>query len=406
MATIFYRRKSRKVYIYYTDPKDKKLKQVERKLTKHLDGQPIKVVEAWRDEWEKKHGISRDRVNRSTLKKDDRLMKQWKRYQDFKAADKQDGRRKRTIEAETNLFLNHIVAYFVNIHEKKDPKTWHELVPDFHLHLDENKLGAASRRAILWTLKRFGDSLVFSHYMNFSYVIRPPHSKNEKQTPLKVEKTPKEIIDFVKSAIWSSPKRRPTKNNPDGEIQIDFNLAILLGYFGGFGPGELFALEKGDFLTGSQAELASKKTLGGFREEGLGSRLAVIACKTLPHIGEPQPLMKNDYRFGVCNIWSVEAAKLISSIVRDKPEGRLFPFSYAYLMRRWREQVLPKLGVTAHDLRRASGLYLGRDLRIDLTLLQDHMRHAEVTTSILYTRAPAPKNEKRIKLNQDFDEVA
>lgn len=399
MASIVWRRKTRKVYIYYTDPKNGVLKQAPRKETKHLDGQPPEVAEAWRDQWEQAHGIVRDRVSRTSLKEGDKLLQLWQQYQEYKASDSDTDRRAKTINAETQVFENHIVPYFVGTHEKKDPSQWHPLIPEFHLHLGKSNLAAASRRSILWTLKRFGESLVFAQYMSFPYAIRPPKSKVAKVTPLKVRKTPEEIIKFAKVATYEHAKSR-TEDRGD----IDYNLAILLGYFGGFGPGELFALEKQDLLTGDFAE-QNCKTLAGFRKHGLGSRLAVVVNKTLPHVGDPVPLVKNDYRFGVSNIWNADAAKLISSIVKNLPDGRLFPFSYAYLVRRWREQVKPKLGATPHDLRRASGLYLGRTVRLELTLLQEHMRHAEIETTMLYTREPATP-EKRQFRKQDFDDVA
>ena len=296
------------------------------------------------------------------------------------------------------MFEKHIVPFFVTEHEKKDPAHWHALIPEFHLSLSRQSLSARYRSKILWTLKRFGESLVFSQYMAFPYAIRPPKSKVAKVTPLKVRKTPEEILDFVRRTTF------PTQDHRSDRGDIDWGLAVLLGYFGGFGPGELFALEKADLLTGDFAE-SECKTLEGFRKHGLGSRLAVVINKTCPHIGEPVPLVKNDYRFGVSNIWDVEAAKLISKLAKDRPEGRLFPYSYAYLIRRWRELVFPQLRATPHDLRRASGLYLGRTVRLALTLLQEHMRHAEIETTMLYTREPAVPEKKR-STKQDFDDVA
>lgn len=408
MASIVWRRNSRKVYIYYHDKNTNKLKQIAREETKHLDGQSPTAVQAWVDKWEEEHGIVRDRAARINLKPGDTLLALWKQYQDYKVSDSDTARRQKTIESEDGTFHRHIVQYFVGMHQKKDPAQWHRLIPEFHVHLGREqtrtdgatyRLSARSRAKILWTLKRFGESLVFSQYMSFPYAIRPPKSKVAKVTPLKVRKTPEEILKFTKATEYPETKLRGEDRGP-----VDYNLAILLGYFGGFGPGELFALEKADLLTGDYAE-ENCKTLVGFKKHGLGSRLAVVINKTLPYVGDPVPLVKNDYRFGVSNIWSGEAAKRISKIVKDLPEGRLFPYSYGFLVRRWREVVRPKLGSTLHDLRRASGLYLGRTVRLELTLLQEHMRHAEIETTMLYMREPALP-EKRKTAKQDFDDVA
>ena len=85
MATLVFRRHARKVYVYYTDPKSGKLKQVERRETKHLDGQPPEVAQAWVEQWERNHGMVRDRVKRMTLKPGDKLSGLWQQYVDFKA---------------------------------------------------------------------------------------------------------------------------------------------------------------------------------------------------------------------------------------------------------------------------------------------------------------------------------
>jgi integrase len=257
----------------------------------------------------------------------------------------------------------------------------------------------------LWVLKRFSEALVFSGYLSHSFAIRPPKAKYEKVTPLKIRKTPEDILKFAKNTSFSFPKQRKIEGMPNKDrSEIDFILAVLLGYFGGFGPGELFALEKSDLLTGQYA-VNNCKTYVGFQKHKLGSRLGVVINKTLPVVGEVVPLVKNDYRYGVSNIWNPTAAKMIADIVSKRPDGRLFPFSYSYLLTRWRQFVRRKLGATPHDLRRASGLYLGRDKRVDLSLLQDHMRHADIQTTMLYCREPATP-DNIIKIKQDFDDVA
>lgn len=393
MAFPVWRRKNQRVYVYFHDVNSNKLKQVSRKLTKILDGVPKAEVHAWVQKWEADNGKAVHRAERMHLKVTDNLSALWLQYQDFKNSDSDTPRRPNTIASETAIFEKDIIPFFVGVHQKKDPKTWHEYIPDYHLHLSKRGLASATRQKILWTLKRFGESLVFSRYMTFPFAIRPPRSKVSKVTPLKTRKSPEDILSFVKGATY--------------EAKIDFNLAILLGYFGGFGPGELFALNKEDLITGDFAE-SNCKTLLGFRKHKLGSRLAVVVNKTLPHKGAMQvvPLMKNDYRYGVSNIWDSEAAKLIAKLVKDKPEGRLFPYSYGHLSRIWREQVANKLRATPHDLRRASGLYLGRTIRLELTLLQEHMRHAEIETTMLYTREPSTPEKTTTKIVQDFDDVA
>jgi integrase len=391
MASILWRRE-KQVTVYYFDANKGRSVQLPRKETKHLDGLPPEQVRKWVDDWERAHGRTRDRSERVTLAEDDRLSRLWNQYQKEKM---RTGHRRPSTEAkETEYFEKHICPFFITLHQKKNPADWHRLVPAFHDSLYDKKLADSTIGKILWTLERFGAQLVYSGEMSFPFVVKIPSRGNSKITPLKVRKKPDEIIKFAKRLVAYEG------------TEIDFNLAILLAYFAALSPGELFALDKEDLLTGQDAE--SSKTLEALRKKGLGSRLAISVSKTLPTGGKnnrPVKFTKNDYRTGVVTIWHLEAAKLIASMVKKKPSGRLFPYSYGHLSRFWREKVkLGGLGLTPHDLRRASCLYLGRTIRLDLTLLQEHMRHSQIDTTMLYTREPAvPEIASRRK--QDFDDV-
>lgn len=377
-------RRNKQVTIYYWN----KGRQVPlpRSQTKHLDGKPKDVVLKWVEDWEKQQGLTKAKINRMVLFETDLLSVLWKQYTQHQA--KRRSRRLSTEKGELWILESHIVPFFVGKHEKKDPSDWHALIPPFHDWLYEQSYADKTIQKTLWTLERFGTYLVFKQHMSFPFVVQTPSSTNNKITPLKVKKSPEEIINFA------------TQFTNNG---IDFKLATLLGYFAALSPSELFALHKEDLITGVTAETLCK-TLQGFRKHGLGSRLGITISKALRVTGEA-PMVKNDYRKGVVNIWDSRAALLIANLVKDKPEGRLFPFSLSWLERAWREQVKLRLGCTPHDLRRASCLYLGREKRIDLTLLQEHMRHAEIETTMLYTREPAVV-EAIGKHVQDFDDVA
>lgn len=393
MAFPVWRRGTRKVYVYYFDTASNTQMQLPRAATKHLDRLPEAEVEAWVREWEKAHGKASDRSDRIHLKDTDKLNTLWLQYQAHR--DETRERRAITSESEDAIFRSHIVGYFVGERKAKLPHNWHPMMVDFHTHLFEKKLATSTTQKILWTLERFGKHLVWMQYMDYPFVVSLPVSKHAKVTPLKVRKAPEDILNLVKGG--------PEYKNKS----IHFNLALLLGYFAGLGPGELFALSREDLLTGRDAETHCK-TLLGFRKHKLGSKLGVVVNKTLPAKGKknkPVPLMKNDFRTGVVNIWHPEAAKMIAAIVKDLPPGRLFPFSYGHLARMWRENVMPVAHITAHDLRRSSAHYLGRTLRIEMTLLQEHMRHAEMETTMLYIREPATP-DTQIVARQDWDDVA
>lgn len=390
MAFPVFRRKTKKVYVYYTDPKNNhKLVQLPREQTEHLDGKPADEVYAWVEKFEAEHGIARNRAIRKILQEDDPLAVLWRKYQKNRSNTRK--RRANTAKTETEIFEKDIVGFFVGKHGKKDPTLWHDLVPDFHDHLSD--LGYADRtiQKTLWTLERFGKYLVFNRYMTFPFVVQVPARENHKFAVLKTEKGPEEILKFV--------------DKFECAYDIDFKLAILLGYFAALRPSELWALDKSDLLTGSNSELA--KTAKGLQDYKLGSRLSVNVSKTLGDGkgAKPEEITKNEGSTDIVHIWHKEAAKKIAELARDKPNGRLFPFSYGWLERAWREHVKPTLELTPHDLRRASAVYLGRTKRIDLSLLQEHLRHSEIATTMLYTRRPK-ETPKKHKLKQDFDDVA
>lgn len=376
------------VYIKYFDINTYSEQWIPRKLIKHLDGKPADEVTAWIETWEAKHGKARDRSERIHLKEDDRLASLWKQYQGHRNATRK--RRGSTADTETSIFERHIVPFFVGIHKRKNPARWHDLVPEFHTYLYQKNYADRTIQKTLWTLERFGRYLVFLRHMTFAFAVDVPARANQKVTPLKTRKAPDEVLKFVKTATYDY-------------TAIDFNLMTLLGYFAALRPSELFALERSDLLTGSSAEKFSK-TLEGFREIDLGTKLAVSISKTIESGLPTRELTKTDASCAVVNIWHPEAAKRIAEIVRDRPPGRLFPYSYDWLMRAWFVHVQPTLETTIHDLRRASGLYLGRTTRIPVTLLQEHMRHANIETTMLYMREPDVP-EKNARGRQNFDDI-
>jgi integrase len=399
MAYVVWRRGGTRVYLYYYDNKAGRLIQAPRELTKEWDGLPRDEVYEKKRQWEEDHGQTKDRISRVILRADDKLTKLWGAYQAHQMKFKK--RRPSTAHRETESFTGYICTFFVKTHRKKDPTKWHDLVPDFHNWLVEQSISDSYMRSILWTLERFGRYLVFARMMTFPFTIQTPTRNNSKVTPLKVRLSPEEVLELVNAVKF---KRTPKKHASHiRTVNINFKLAILVGYFASLRPEELYALDREDFLTGLEA-VNKSKTYSGLKDEKLGSKLAVRINKTIIS-NKVEAVAKTHYSYGYVTIWHPEAARLIAEILKDAEPGRLFPFSRGWLDRAWREMVKPMLGATAHDLRRASGLYLGRVKRIPLTLLQEHMRHAEIETTMLYTRAPTIELEEKHTVIQDFDDV-
>jgi len=393
------------VYVYYHDKNTGKQKQISRELTEHLDSATPEEIQKWIEDWESQHGQATDRSKRINLAPDDNLSRLWSQYQQHRKKTRK--RRDATEDTESGLFNNYIVQFFVATHQKKDPKTWHDLVPEFHTYLFDQKLKDQTIRYVLWALERFGKYLVWSRYMTFPYAIQVPSRENLKITPLKTRLSPKDALNFSKKLV-DVTKSKKLGGRKSQISDRDFRLSVLLGYFAGLRPSEMWALQKSDFLTGKFAE-QSTKTLEGFRRYGLGTKLSITVTKTWQKSKDGaltiKDLTKSHYSRAVVNVWEREAAKLIAEFLKTMPDGRIFRFTYHGMFQMWRREVLPILKVSAHDLRRASGLYLGRTKRLDLTLLQEHLRHAEIETTMLYTREPEIPEVSKKDLKQNFDEV-
>lgn len=392
------------IYAYYHDRTTGKLKQIPRSLTRHLDDKPFSEAQAWIEAWNKDHGMVRDKSNRMHLKETDKLLGLWVHYQSHR--DKIHHRRIVTSKGESNIFELHILPFFVGLHHNKKPETWHDLVPEFHTHLSAKKLSDSTIRKTLWTLERFGKHLVFNRMMSFPFAVQIPANKKQKITPLKVRLEPDDVLDFVKNKAPNLISKASKTGGRKSQVTVSqMKLMVLLSYFGALGPSELFALEKSDFITGTFAEKFTK-TLAGFRAFKFGSRLSVSITKTLgKHASAaPEELLKNDYRKAVVNIWNYKAALIIADILSEIPDGRLFTLGYSGLLNFWSKNIEPHLGTTIHDSRRASCLWLGRTKRINITLLQEHMRHSDIETTMLYMREPVTP-EKSIKMKQDFNDV-
>lgn len=382
MATIVFRRKSRKVYVYVWDKKLGKQVQVSRAITKQWDNLPEPDARKQIEEWEASQA-DRYKVKRKTAFSDSLATQLFSQYKEHREGLTEN--RSKTYENERDYFYQHILPFFTEKEGLKDPAQWHSKVPDFVPYLLSKNLKSLTIKKVTGVLTRFGEFLVYSRYMNFNYLVKTPKAKKQKTTPLKQRITPEQVLNL---------------KLPNTELR----LLLLISYFASLGPGESIALIKADFLTGNTAK-ESCRTYEGLKKEGLGSGLGVIICKSIEASGKLVSLVKTDYRYGVVNIFNSEAAKAIAALLKDKPDGPLFSFSRSYADKLWAQNVKPYLPCTLHDLRRASLLYLGRTKRLPPTLLQEHARHADLATTMLYCRDPHVP-EVSSNQAQDFSDVS
>ncbi len=146
------------------------------------------------------------------------------------------------------------------------------------------------------------------------------------------------------------------------------------------------------------------KTYSRFAAKKLGSGLSVHINKSREKSSGGKPWPKSHYSYGYVNAWDADTAKLLGAHLAAREPEIIFNRSRSLLFRHWELGGGQKaLGASLHDLRRASGLFLGRVIAVELTLLRDHLRHSEIETTVLYTRSPA--NEVEESAGQDWLDV-
>ncbi len=369
------------------------------------DGLPDDEVRRRLDEWERTHGREVRRALHKNLGEDDaarRIFKAWlEEYQTLTAVDD-------TAVAERDyVFRAFIAPYFVGLHGKQDLREWGSLLAEWPLWL-LSQPGRPGRDGKPRTISRGVAKkarqtlLLFSQYLaKHQQVSQPWHvdkikvRKTRKETPLDRYIEPEEVL----AAAVALP--------------APWDLVALLGYFASLRPGETYGLTREDFLTGDRARSESKthrrftqytvSVRNGDKKvkQQLGSGLSVSITKQLSKKGEKQPKAES---FGVVQVWDVRGARAIADLLRSIPPGPLFHYGRYTLDKQYRRIVQPVLKVNAHDLRRASGLYLARTVGVETWLLQDHLRHTSLETMALYARRPTDVAAEREE-EQDFDDV-
>ncbi|RYZ87719.1 MAG: hypothetical protein EOP04_11040 [Proteobacteria bacterium] len=414
MASWHRRRGSICVTVYYYGRILKKPLPVPRAQTDHLDVLPEAEIDAWVERWAEDNGHKVHRALKHSLSQTDELQVLWSDFQTY--IQKMRNLEDKTMKSRENEFRGYILPYFVGIHGEKDVRNWVKHVGGFSLYvLTESGLkNMIDVKKKIWLVRRFGEYLVTSRVLTSPWVLMMPSSKVKSETTLKQRITPDEVLKearilLAKSEVPSENKAITSSGKVVGRRKTLFNndmqmaLALLIGYFASLGPGEVYGLYKEDLITGQAALKTAESTYPTFEKFSLGSKLTLSKERQLGDQNiEKYP--KNDYRFGAAHIWNVEAARIISQLVKEMEPGRLFRLSRGRLDKLHVKLIKSTLNVSAHDLRRASALYLGRSVKIPLEALQLHLRHAEIETTVLYIREPSTAEQKNLA-EQDFDDV-
>lgn len=388
----YWQKKRGKVQVFHYDKSKGRPVVLPREETSPLDDKTDAEIERWVRQWEADNGIVRQNRGRrkETVNLPPALEKFFKDYQSERS--KEEGVGALQLRNERVHFTKHILKYFVELHGKNDVLRWADVGAGFRGWLTETtEMGPKSKKAVVLTLNRFGRYLKDVGKLKEPWNFKTPklgHRRTTRTTPLPRPVAPDEVLKAAKALKVKHP---------------NWALALLVGYFASLRPEETFALQRSDFLTGDSA-VRHSQTYTRLRKKKLGTRLAIHITKALidgTEIGPPKNYNSN----GVVTVWSVKGAEAIAEILRYWPaKTAFFEHTKSYLFKTYRDDAKPPLGVTLHDLRRASALYLGREIGVEPFLLQDMLRHADLETTMLYTRRPNP-DEDLLSGQQDFDDV-
>lgn len=173
----------------------------------------------------------------------------------------------------------------------------------------------------------------------------------------------------------------------------DLRLLGLFVYFFSLRPQEAFSLTRKHFLAGERA--AQMESSRAMREADLYDRFVVkIEQQRSRKIGLAAPKAGST---GVVSCFNEKAAREIIALLASKKPGEpLFPFGNDWYYQTWRRFGYPEL--TLKDCRRASLYWLGHYSKLDIVAIRNHARHADISTTSLYTRRPSDSFE-------DYDET-
>ncbi|MBA2680993.1 MAG: hypothetical protein H0U76_21680 [Ktedonobacteraceae bacterium] len=380
MATGSFRRDGTRVIIQVYDPAKGCNVKIPRKHIRQLDGASDDDIQRFINLYIQTHRLGAERVAKRYLAPTDEAEFTFEQF--LNEYSKLRNTRPITRNTERYRWDKYIVPFFVMERSLKDVRAWENVLTEFAPHLMANSgLQINQIKKVLGLLKRFSIYLVSHRILTRRWELILPTENRASATPLPSELEPNTVLQFMRTA---TPRHA---------------LLAGLGFFASLRPEESFALTRAHFLTGSLAKDRAK-TYTRFAQYGLGSGLSIFIDIVLSADGLDEP--KTAYSKAVVNVWDKDAAVLIASLIKELPTGAVLfdGRSRDTLFKSWRKWGIP--GYTLHDLRRASGLHLGRRVDIPVTLLQDHLRHADIKTTQLYMRAPTIDKGA---VTQDFDDV-
>lgn len=383
------RRSNRRVFVYTME--NGRQKALSRSVTRHLDTEPDHNVEVWVRDWAERNE-KRDRA--AVPAAPPALRRRLDAYLKYLRVHRR--RDPKTISDHSSAIDHIIIPYFVWHRALTDPNHW----PSASVKLAEwaRETGVSASRLskanstlrALWEYLTDEQVVLSGSTLRLRPVIRDEDDEDE-STPLEVFITPDEAL--AEAARIHDRRLR---------------LMLLLGYFFGLRPQEVFGLRRSDFLGGSAA--AKLECCGVMRRFGLYDRFAVHVQRQRTQKGKlPDP---KSHSKGWVACFDERAAREIRDLIIDADPDKLLFADHGndWFFKLWKrhgygsEYVEEFVGngkkrtrmseksksatATPKDLRRASLYWLGHHTEIGIVELRSHARHKKVDTTLQYLRRP------------------
>lgn len=367
----FWQRKGKGVYVYFS--KEGKQTPLSRKITRELDTLEDHNIDEWVARWSRANEKTKPQTQFLTHAATIALVDQFCTYLASR------GKSPKTVYLHKHNLITYCLPYLVQDQGLISPDLWPTRSVRMLPHLQGLGIGIRTINVCNVSMRVFWKWLLDERIVEGDLRLRNAFV-GQQATPLTFTLTPKETLAL-----------RPRRE--------DLRLLALLGYFFSLRPQEIVALRPCDFRAGSVAErleacsvMKQVRQSGRFTRKRLFGRLAVniqrqrvgkvLVDKALvDRFVEPKAGSR-----GWVSCFDEKAAREIVRLLQDvDPEELLFPLQLNMYYKAWKKA---KMGVTIKDLRRASIYWLGHNTDMTFTALKNHARHADPSTTALYTRRP------------------
>lgn len=351
----------RVIFYFWQDGKQHK---VPRADTRHLDSELDHNVKAAREAWGRANLAAKRQVEILTHADTLALVETFCIYLETRKKDH------RTIHGYRHLLTSYVLPFFVQGEQLVEPDQWPRKSVRLLEHLKATDLADRTINKCNVALRVFWKWLVEEGRATGNLLLRNA-VVGQQVTPLSFAVTPEQILECSYGTA-------------------EMRLMALIGFFFSLRPQELIALRRCDFMAGANAMTTEASKV--MYAAGLYGRLAVNIHRQRAPRGFKPP--KVNSRGWVACFNSAAAMAIVSAIKDLPPEDLLFPNGMRWYIRLWARHGFK--GLNFKDLRRASLYWLGNRTELPFIALKNHARHADPSTTALYTRRPG---------DEQFDEI-